>query len=69
MLNILEPQLQFGVESQWNRVLLIKFIVLLEYVKPDKNFSLFLGVSVLATLLLITGMNLSGIVAPHMHNN
>lgn len=72
MLNILEPQLQFGVESQWNRVLLIKFIVLLEYMeymKPDKNFSLFLGVSVLATLLLITGMNLSGIVAPHMHNN
>jgi hypothetical protein len=43
-------------------VLLINFIVLLEYMKPDKNFSLFLGVSVLATLLLITGMNLSGIV-------
>jgi hypothetical protein len=47
-------------------VLLIKFTVLLEYMecmKPDKNFSLFLGVSVLATLLLITGMNFSGIVS------
>jgi hypothetical protein len=44
-------------------MLLIYFIVLLEYMKPDKNFSLFLGVTVLATLLLITGMNPSGIVS------